>query len=137
MGLLEFNREQIKTLSSLGVQAIYLFGSRAQGSHGPLSDFDFGILTEKSGHRRGDELYFKLLNLLGEICPRNLDNDIIDIVFLRDVGLELRLHVIRYGKVIFDKKPLSRLNFEDQTTLRYCDFRPHLDRFDQSILESL
>ncbi|HCU25710.1 MAG TPA: hypothetical protein DF383_11900 [Deltaproteobacteria bacterium] len=119
------------------VLAVYLFGSRAQGIENPLADYDYGILTRQKGHRRGDALYQKLYDILSEISPRTLANDVIDIVFLRDAGLELRFHVIRYGKILYDRDPGARLAFEVQTGLLYCDYRPLLDEFDRVILESL
>ncbi len=119
------------------IQAVYLFGSRALRIESPLADYDYGILVDKKGHSKGDILYFQLYELLSKISPRRLENDIIDIVFLRDVGLELRQHVIRYGKVLFDGAPKARLRFETETTLLYCDYRPILDQFDRNILESL
>ena len=65
------------------------------------------------------------------------ENDVIDIVFLKNVGLELRFHVIRYGTVLYDDDPQRRLAFEAETTLLYCDYRPILDQFDKAILQSL
>lgn len=124
-------------LQDLGVQSLYLFGSRAQGAQHDLSDYDYAVLMKKSGYQKGDSTYFALYDLLSEISPRSLENDAIDIVFLRDAGLELRFHVIRYGKVLFDADPLRRLDFEAQTTLLYCDYRPILDRFDRAIVEAL
>lgn len=133
----QLNGLQKKTLRDLGVQAVYLFGSRAQGREGPLSDYDYAVLMPEKGHTRGDDLYFRLYETLGEISPRSLENDVIDIVFLRDIGLELRFHVIRYGTVLFDSDPKERLRFEAETMLLYCDYRPILDRFDRAILQSL
>ena len=124
-------------LSKLGVQAIYLFGSRALQTHTAASDYDYAILMQNKGHSKGDDVYFALYNLLTEISPRTLENDIIDIVYLRDVGLELRFHVIRYGQVIYDHNPQARINFEVETELLYCDYRPLLDEFDKIILEGL
>lgn len=132
-----FNSEHCLTLTKAGVQAVYLFGSRAQGEEGPLSDYDYGVLLKEKGHIRGDDLYFQLYDLFSEISPRSLDNDVLDIVFLRDVGLELRFHVVRYGIVLYETDTKARLNFETETTLLYCDYKPLLDRFDQTILESL
>lgn len=126
-----------KKLRSLGVVAVYLFGSRAQGVAGPLSDFDFGVFMEKSGNRRGDETYDALYDLLSPLCPRTLANDILDIVFLNDAPLELRFHVIRYGKVLFDASPRVRGRFEERTMNEYCDYRPTLDMFDRAILAAL
>jgi len=126
-----------RTLKDLGVQAVYLFGSRALGEEGPLSDYDYAVLMKTRGYARGDEIYDRLYEIFSDISPRTLKNDVIDIVFLRDAGLELRFHVIRYGKVLFDENPPARLDFEVETTLLYCDFRPHLDQFDKAILQRL
>ncbi len=133
----EFNATQKRRLRDLGVQSIYLFGSRAQGAENVFSDYDYAVLMKESGYQKGDTTYFALLDILSEISPRSLENDAIDIVFLKDAGLELRFHVIRCGKVLFDAAPLWRLDFEAQTTLLYCDYRPILDRFDRAILEAL
>lgn len=132
-----FNPEQTKALQSAGVQVIYLFGSRAQGKEHPLSDYDYAVLLKENGHSKGDDLYFKLYNLFCEISPRTLKNDVIDIIFLRDAGLELRFHILRYGKVIYEQDPKARLDFEVYTTLLYCDFKPLLKEQDEAILQSL
>lgn len=120
-------------LKDIGVSALYLFGSRAQDTEGPLSDYDIAALMRQEGHARGDEAYERLYDLLSPLCPRTLQNDIIDIVFLRDASLELKFHVLRYGKIIFDSDPMARLRFEEQTTLAYCDYRPLLNMFDRAI----
>mgnify|MGYP001608233144 CR=1 FL=1 len=137
MGIPQLTSRHGKVLEKLGVQAVYLFGSRAQGQEGPLSDYDYAVLLKERGHRRGDSLYDRLYDIFSEISPRTLENDIIDIVFLRDAGLELRFHVIRYGEVLFDSNPKARLNFESETVLLYSDYRPLLDEFDRAIMSSL
>lgn len=124
-------------LAALGVQSLYLFGSRAQGVEGPLSDYDFGVLMESEGHKRGGKIYDAMYDILAPLCPRTLDNDVIDIVFIRDAPLELCFHIIRYGQVLFDANPRGRGRFEDNTTMLYCDYRPLLDMFDKTILATL
>lgn len=123
-----------KQLKDLGVKTLYLFGSRAQGAENRLSDFDFAVLMKESGCKRGGSIYNALYDLLSPLCPRTLKNDIIDIIFLNDAPLELRMHVIRYGKLLFDSEPLERGRFEEKTVEEYCDFRPLLDLFDKTIL---
>lgn len=137
MSIPKLNSQHRQTLKKLKVEAIYLFGSRAQGKEHPLSDYDYAVLLKERGHSKGDDLYFNLYDLFSEISPRTLENDVIDIVFLKDAGLELRFHVLRYGRVIYDANPKARLDFEVQTTLLYCDFRPLLVEQDQIILQSL
>jgi len=137
MPLPQFNAQQTKDLEGMGVQAIYLFGSRAQEKEGPLSDYDYAVLLKEKGHSKGDPLYFQLYNLFSQVSPRTLENDVLDIIFLKDIGLELCFHVIRFGKVIYDRDPTTRVRFETQTTLLYCDYRPLLEKQDQTILQSL
>lgn len=130
--------EQIKVkLQKLGVYALYLFGSRAMGAEGPLSDFDFAVLMNGIGHSRGDKTYDALYDLLSPLCKRTLDNDVIDIVFLRDAPLELKAHIIRYGKVLYESNPPARGRFEEEAALEAADFRPHQNIIDQTILASL
>jgi len=86
---------------------------------------------------KGDTLYFKLYDLFCEVSPRTLKNDVLDIVFLRDANLEICFHIIRYGKVLYEKMSQVRLDFEIQTTLLYCDYKPLLEKQDQEILQSL
>lgn len=133
----EFLELNSSVLRQKGIAAIYLFGSRANGLYGPLSDYDYAILTTGGHFKRGDELHSELYDLLSKCSPRTLDNDVIDIVFLRDAPLELRNHVVRFGKVIFDPQSSMRLEFESMTTLLYCDFRPLLDEMDAAILEAI
>lgn len=137
MANFQWNQRQKKIFKQAGVEAIYLFGSRAQEKEGLFSDYDYAVLVTEKGHAKGDDLYFKLYDIFSEISPRTLKNDVIDIIFLKDAGLELRFHVIRYGKVIYDDAPETRLDFEAQTMLLYCDYRPLLDAFDKTIIQSL
>lgn len=135
--MITLSKTDQNNLLALGVQALYLFGSRAQGIEGPLSDYDFGVLMASEGHKRGGKVYDAIYDILSPLCPRTLENDIIDIVFVRDAPLELRFNIIRYGKVLFDENPRERGRFEDNTTMLYCDYRPILDMFDKAILASL
>lgn len=135
---LKLSKQDKDHLKALDVAALYLFGSRAQGIAGPLSDYDFAVLMKKPGDKRGGKVYDQLYEILFPLCrPRTLQNDVIDIIFLRDAPLELRFHVIRYGQVLFDAQPLRRLRFEVETQLLYSDYRPILDMFDNAILATI
>lgn len=123
-------------LKKTDVVAIYLFGSRAQRLESEDSDFDYAVLTKKP-HELYDDLYRKLYDMFTEISPRDLQNDVIDIVFLKNAGLELKFHVIRYGQILYDKNSKERLDFETEAGLFYCDYKPILDQFDRGILEAL
>lgn len=127
--------EHQRRLAASGVTALYLFGSHALGKASELSDYDYAVLMPTAGHGKGDPLYQDLYALLSEVSERSLKNDIIDIVFLRDAGLELAFHVIRYGKVLYEGDLTARLNFEERIMKLYCDYKPVLDSFDKAILE--
>jgi predicted nucleotidyltransferase len=119
------------------VQAVYLFGSRAAGSATEKSDYDYAVLLKTPGHKKGDSLYQEIYEHFSACSPRSLANDVIDIVFLREAGLELRFHVISLGIVIWEADPEGRLEFEVQTELLYCDYRPILEQMDKDILEAV
>ncbi len=102
-----------------------------------ISDYDIGVLMERPGERRGGKTYDALYDIFAPICPRTLANDVLDIVFLNDAPLELRFHVIRYGRIIFDTDTKKRGEFKEQTIEEYCDYRPILNMFDRAILASL
>lgn len=135
--------QQEKELTVLGVATLYLFGSHAQGVAGPLSDYDFAVLLHDPALLRvpakKEALYDALYTLLSPLCPRDLTNDVIDIVFLdeRRTSLELQMNVIRNGTVLFDGDPRRRADFTEVVMERYCDFRPILDLFDRTILQSV
>lgn len=125
-------------LKQLGVMALYLFGSRAQNIASPQSDYDFAILLDQALLSADHlQLYNALYDILSPFCPRTLENDVIDIVFLDQAGLEMRMHVVRYGQVLFDADPKQRLAFEEKTVLEYADFKPLLNIFDQAVLAAI
>lgn len=129
-------------LEKIGVCALYLFGSRAEGTDGPLSDYDFAVLFRDSllvkPGRKIDFLYQSLYSLLSDISPRTTKNDVIDIVFLQNgVSLELQAHVVKNGIILFENDADFRADYESQVMIRMADFRPILDIMDQSILSRL
>lgn len=124
-----------KQLKKLGIMAIYLFGSRAQGVAGPLSDYDFGILTKESGFNF--ELYLKLFNIFSPLCPRKFPNDIIDIVFLGNASLELQMHVVRHGVVLFDSNLNYRLDYENLVMQKTADFAQFRKEYSEILLKRI
>lgn len=134
---ISLSSKDTQRLLELGVVALYLFGSRAQGVENTRSDFDFAVFMDTDGHTRGDTTYDALYDILSPLCSRTLENDVLDIVFLNDAPLELRMHVLRYGKVMYSKDTRRQLYFEEKTVLEYCDFRPILDMVDATILASV
>lgn len=134
--------EEKNHLASLAVEALILFGSRAQGLEGPLSDIDVGVLVRdprilQDRTRRNalyDTLYFDVLSPLAGREVKRLCN--IDIVFLQDelVNLQLKYHVSNHGVPLYERHPRAFADFKEYAMERYADFAPLRRMFHEAIL---
>lgn len=101
-----------------GVEFAYLFGSCARGDSFPLSDIDIAVYTGGGMTSLDDEL-----RLHTELC-RRLKTDKIDIVFLnRATNFMLLDEIVRRGRVIYDKNPSLREEFELKALHDAIDFK--------------
>jgi hypothetical protein len=116
------------------VVAVYLFGSFARGTEGPLSDIDLAVLLEPATARR--DLEALTLTYLAEI-NRLLGTDEVGFLLLNAAPLTFRYEVIRSGKVLVDNDPTARRAFEVRTEDLYMDFKPALDAYDDELLRQL
>jgi predicted nucleotidyltransferase len=105
----------------------YLFGSRAGGRIGPLSDYDFGVLFS-------EKLLSKDYHLLVHLLAKLLDTRHVDLVDLNRAPIELRYHVIGTGKLLYEATAAARVEFEAQTLSYYFDYLPILRRQRQELL---
>lgn len=119
------NRDK-QILKNLGVDALILFGSHAQGIATNTSDYDFLVL---GGKKPGS--YDRLYDLLSEKIHLLTD---IDIVFEADAPLELKNHVVKYGQVLYQKTPSTFADLKQKVMLEYADFAPHRAVFNQATL---
>jgi predicted nucleotidyltransferase len=87
-----------------GVQAVYLFGSRASGQEGPASDVDLAVLAPRplDGWERFD---------LEQQIAATLSRDV-DLVDLRRASTVLAAQVVATGRVLLDAAPTARAWFE-------------------------
>jgi predicted nucleotidyltransferase len=116
------------------VAAVYLFGSFARGTEGPLSDVDIAILLEP----RIDRARLAALTLhYTQAVLATLGTDEVSVVMLDTAPLPLRYRVIRDGLVLLDRSPTARRDFEVQTQSAYFDFKPALDAYDDELLRQL
>jgi len=97
-----------------GVEAAYLFGSRATGKAKPYSDTDICVVTDRTAKR--------------ERILRNA-SDSVDVSVFWNLPLGVRYRVIRDGKALFvrDSKKMHRI--VTRTVLSYLDFKPLLERY--------
>ncbi len=136
---IKLTKEDREKLFRLGVEAVYLFGSYAEGRAHSLSDVDFAVLMRDSRAVSPKAstlaLYQALFDILAPHAPSGIKD--IDIVFLQRAPLELQSNVVRLGRVIFEQDPEYRLDFEVRVLLLAADFKPLLTLFDSAILARL
>lgn len=101
------------------IKLVYLFGSRAHGEEGPLSDYDFALYLDEKDKKKNLHIKFALMD---KLC-RLLKTDEIDIVLLnRAEGPELKYDIIANGRLIYEKEPY-RVIVEPRILNEYFDFR--------------
>ncbi len=128
-----FETEQ-QTLKNLGISAMVLFGSRAIGTAREGSDYDIGVLLS-GGNQRQKRKRTEIYDALYEILSSKIQSLVnIDIVFLDNAPGELRAHVMKHGKPIFEASPEVFVNFRERVMTEYADFAPLREIFHQGIL---
>lgn len=130
--------EEKNRLVSLGVEALILFGSRAQGVARVNSDYDFGVLLKDKraarSHERRVEMYDALYDLLSRVINQLVN---IDIVFLDDAPAELQSHVTKYGIPLYEANKKAFLDFKERVMLLCSDFAPYKNIFHGAILSRI
>lgn len=102
--------------SDVDILFAYLFGSLAKKKAGLLSDVDMAVyLDEKVSFAE------KKLEILGNLM-NILRTDEIDLVVLNKAPLTLRMKILENKKVIVDKVPFLRHQYESLTMRQYYDF---------------
>ncbi len=130
----QFSSKEKGFLQKSGINVVYLFGSRATNTAGPLSDYDFSILL--MGHaplprKRRNEIYNGLLEIF-ESKIKKLCN--IDIVFLNEASLQLQFQVIGEGEVLYELDAKARADYHAKIMEAYADFLPLQRIFEQATL---
>jgi len=115
--------EQKKTLSSLGVAALYLYGSRARGVAHERSDYDVGIVFTDPADADDMEKYLALYDVLAGVFPDTLSGPKLDIALLQRANAKLQLDAIDHGIVIFENDAHTRANYEESVLKYYDDYR--------------
>lgn len=121
---------QLKSLkeyfkSKKEIKLVYFFGSEANNTSGPLSDYDFAFYLDKKDKK---ELFEEKLNLISKLS-QILKTDKIDVVILNLIeSPELNYHIIKEGKLIFEREPY-RLIIEPKILNQYFDFKTILLKY--------
>jgi predicted nucleotidyltransferase len=108
-------------LASLnGLRLVYLFGSQAEGLAGPMSDYDLGVLVD----RTTDASHIQAQ--LAHQVARALETDRVDVVLLNRAPIELAYAIIAQGTVLFEQDVATRVEYEAQVLSVYGDYLPVL-----------
>lgn len=112
------------------VIAAYLFGSRAEGVERPDSDLDVAVLVKGQGES------FKYRMELAEALEI-LTGISTDAVILQEAPLLLQFQVFKYGKLIFDRDPSQRSEYQMRFMSRYFDYKRFFDFHSRSLRKSI
>lgn len=123
--------EQIKTAllplfeAEQSVAFVYLFGSRATGEAGPMSDYDFAIFLDEHDVVKRHDILFRLTAAISKA----LKSDAIDMHCLNDLYIpELKFRIIHDGILLFERGA-SRLMIEPRILNEYFDFSYLLQKY--------
>lgn len=106
------------------VCAVYLFGSRASGSHRSDSDLDVGVLYFQPPQPTLTNMPFhdeaELAEQIG--VP-------VQVVVMNTAPADLVHRILRSQRLLLDKDPSFRVRFEVKRRNEYFDLKPVLDRY--------
>ena len=107
----------------------YLFGSQADGTAGPQSDYDIALLVRQPSLA----LQARLAHEIGII----LGTGRVDVVSLNRAPVELAYAVIVQGQLLYQRSVAERVEFEAKVLSLYADYLPILRRQRKEILEDV
>jgi predicted nucleotidyltransferase len=117
MVMKNMNQDKIKEIvEKHSLKLLLLFGSQVSGKTHPMSDFDFGFISEKElNHKQKSELAHDLVMIMR--CP-NVEN-----VDLKKASPFLLKEIVKNNKVIFEKEGAYAEFFSNATRI-YFEAKP-------------
>ena len=107
------------------VLAIYVFGSEASGTAGPLSDIDVALLlSPETLANRSAKQPFGARAAYTTALQAALQRPDVDVVLLHQASPLLAHRVIAQGRLVFCRDDRARAAFHARTLMRYLDTRP-------------
>jgi predicted nucleotidyltransferase len=114
MKAMELTKQEQNILNEAGIAGLVLFGSRAQGVARETSDYDLFALGPR--HKNSYDIIYDMFSK-----KITVKTDI-DIVFEQEAPMELKMHVAKYGKAIFENHPSVFADFKEIVMTTYSDF---------------
>ncbi len=111
------------------VQAVYLFGSHADGRASEQSDLDLGVVgvPELLGPDR--------LSMLADFVSGGIDR--VDLVFLDQADLVMRFEAVRKNCLLFLRPDFEHGTYVSRILREYFDFEPYLNYQRRAMKERL
>ena len=112
--------EQLKNVFKLypAIQAVYLFGSYANGNPHAESDLDLAIVPD------GPQVRPQKLAILTELARIGFCD--VDLVFLDTEDIVLKYEAIRKNKIVYARPDFDRGSLYSKIIRQYLDFLPYL-----------
>ncbi len=104
----------------------YIFGSQVMGEATMRSDGDVAIYTSKS-------MSWKEIIEVQNQLEDNINRKV-DLIYLNTAPLLLAYEVISKGKLILDRDPASRVEYEVKVLREFLDIRPRLEEYYRLVL---
>ncbi len=101
------------------VQAVYLFGSAAEGRLRTDSDIDIAVVPPTGSCRE------RRLEILADLTRAGFDR--VDLVFLNTDDLVLRYEAVRHNRVLYQTEGFDRGAMYSRVVRMYLDFLPYLE----------
>ena len=127
-------RRRLTEAPPAGVDAVYLFGSHAEGRAHRESDVDVGVLLRWSAYPTAGERFERRLRLCGELAAGRKP---VDIVILNDAPPTLAARIVTEGLRLFCADGGAEHAFRRDAQLRAADLAPFLRRLARVKLEAL
>lgn len=102
------------------VFAAWVFGSMARGEAGPDSDVDVAVLDRPTPGTPSWRRTARYADALVAALPARR----VDVVLLVDAPVRLADRILREGRLVLDREPEARCDFEERTLIRYFDDLP-------------
>ena len=103
--------------SSDDVLFAYVFGSAARGSLTPGSDVDVAIYVAPSADAHRARL------VVARACAKQLGTDAVDVVLLNSAPVALAGRVLTSRRVLLERDPFARHQYESLYARMFHDFR--------------
>ena len=109
----------------------YIFGSVAQGTSNLESDVDLAVYLDE---KKAGDIFKKRLFLIEKI--QSILKKSTEVVVLNEIkSTFFKFVIIKEGKMIFERDPGQRVDFELRAMQEYYDFRPFLEKYNEAYLQ--